>query len=115
MNTVKEWISYYKTNDEKYWDAVNNVMDLARRNPEALWVFIKETVNSPECDDMIMANLAAGPLEDLLNKNGSEYIDRVTEEASRSEKFNTLLGGVWKSGIESEVWSKIESTRKKIW
>jgi hypothetical protein len=62
-----------------------------------------------------MANLAAGPLEDLMNENGNIFIDRVIEEAKRSEKFNTLLGGVWESNIEPEVWKKIESTRKNVW
>ncbi|CAA6694908.1 MULTISPECIES: DUF6869 domain-containing protein [unclassified Lentimonas] len=115
MNLPQDWICYQKTNDDKYWDAVDHVMDLTSSNPEALWNFIKETLNSPDCDDTVISNLAAGPLEDLMNRKGKQFIDRVVVEARQSVKFNNLLGGVWESGIDPEVWQKIESIRKKVW
>lgn len=115
MNLVAEWIAYQKTQEEKYWDSADYVMTLASKQPEALWDFINATLDSPECDDVVLSNLAAGPLEDLMNSNGKEFIERVVDKARRSPRFNLLLGGVWQSGIEPEVWKKIENIRNKIW
>jgi len=115
MNLVQDWIAYQKTNEEKYWDSVDHVMSLTKDDPEKLWSFIKETLNSPECDDRIISNLAAGPLEDLMNEKGEEFIDRVVVEARRSPKFNLLLGGVWESSIDPTVWKQIKTIRLKVW
>ncbi len=115
MNLVQDWISYYKTDDEQFRPAVDHVMDLVSSDPEALWDFIKEAVNSPDCDGQVIENLAAGPLEDLMNAKGRTFIDRVEKEAKQSEKFNTLLGGVWASDIQPEVWKRIETARKEVW
>ena len=115
MNLVQDWINYYKTDDEQFWPAVDHVMDLVSSDPEALWIFIKETVNSAESNDRVIENLAAGPLEDLMNTKGKKFIDRVVEEARRSKKFNNLLGGVWENDIDPKVWKQIESVRKEAW
>ncbi len=117
---VKSWIAYMELPEEhelrsKYWPAVRRVMSWhSSADAETLWQFI--TVASLlELSDLAKSNLAAGPLEDLLVGHGQEYIDRVVSLAVQSEKFNDLLGGVWGDRMDPEVWSRIESARKKKW
>jgi hypothetical protein len=53
--------------------------------------------------------LAAGPLEDLLDEHGFEFIDRVETLVQANPKFRLLLGGVWRSGIDQAVWDRIQA------
>ncbi|MFK2877429.1 DUF6869 domain-containing protein [Rhodanobacter hydrolyticus] len=63
----------------------------------------------------LLAVLAAGPLEDLLAKNGSVVVDQVEVLARRSPEFRHLLNGVWDSGIHPEVLSKLAKYRNQRW
>lgn len=65
--------------------------------------------------DRVIAVFAAGPLEDLLAKHGQKYIDRIEELALEDEKFNMLLGGVWRNTMASEVWNRVQTARKQVW
>ena len=62
-----------------------------------------------------LALLAAGPLEDLLAYDGARCIDRVEQLAKEDEKFNWLLGGVWRNSMTDEVWERVQAVRKEIW
>ncbi len=59
----------------------------------------------------VIAILAAGPLEDLLSGHGPKMIDAIEEEARQNPKFAFLLGGVWPSDIDSDVWRRVELVR----
>jgi hypothetical protein len=43
----------------------------------------------------MLANVAAGPLEDLLKREPDRFIDRVEIQARRDAKFRRCLTGVW--------------------
>lgn len=64
--------------------------------------------------EAVVAQLAAGPLEDLLQRHGEAFIDRVEDEARRSVPFRHLLGGVWKAGTPA-VWARVERARGAAW
>lgn len=69
------------------------VQDLAAR-PELLWAFIlhaEPLCVAPQARDM----LSAGPLEELVQGYGREYIDRIESQARHSASFAKLLTGVW--------------------
>ena len=83
-------------------------------NPEEVWAAILEILKR-ELTEVQMAELAAGPLETILAYHGPVFIDRVEVEARRSERFNRLLGGVWRNSIKKGVWHRIEAVRKAIW
>lgn len=44
-----------------------------------------------------LANIAAGPLEDLLKRHGLKIVSKLKEEAQKKEKFRYALAGVWLS------------------
>ena len=63
----------------------------------------------------LLAALAAGPLEDLLAKNGGAVVDQVEVLARRDPRFRLLLNGVWDSTIKPEVLSKLAKYRDQRW
>lgn len=64
--------------------------------------------------EQVLGMLAAGPLEDLIEYSGQDFIGRIEHEARVSPKFRWLLGGVWRSG-EPEVWERVEAAREEAW
>jgi hypothetical protein len=49
-----------------FWAFVQ-LSDLVQRDPEAAWTVI-ETIRRRDGSDLILSNLGAGPLEDLLDR-----------------------------------------------
>lgn len=79
-----------------------------------LWRFVQSAYALTDVPD-VLAVLAAGPLEDLLAGAGAAHIDDVEDLARRDVRFNHLLGGVWKSSIDPEVWQRVCRVRKTTW
>ena len=79
--------------DETFW-AFEAVDDLGRRDPEALWSFLRVALRQTH-DDSTLAYIAAGPLENLLVTSGEAFIDRVELEAGREPMVLRALCGVW--------------------
>lgn len=97
------------------WWAVSEVMDWSfDREGDRLWQFILE-VYKRDLSDKVMGALAAGPLEDLLAKQGPEFIDRVEERARKDPKFNQVLGGVWRNAMTDDVWQRVQFIRNHVW
>jgi hypothetical protein len=100
---------------ESHWWAIELVMDWAlERQGDHLWRFIL-AVYKRDLSNKVKAVLAAGPLEDLLAKQGSEFIDRVEELARKDPKFNNLLGGVWQNMMSNEIWQRVQAARHQVW
>ncbi len=89
------------------WEAVD---DLVHKEPEKAWSMILRLVElSP--DDMTLANVAAGPLEDLLGLHAYAFIDRVEQQARADAKFRRCLSGVWGwSSIPDDVQVRMRRT-----
>jgi hypothetical protein len=89
------------------WEAVNT---LVRERPEEAWLMILNLVElSP--DDRTLANVAAGPLEDLLGLQPHEFIDRVEHQSRTDPKFRRCLSGVWGwSSIPEDVQVRMRRT-----
>lgn len=97
------------------WWAISQVMDWALEGEaELLWRFILATYKR-DISDRVVAVLAAGPLEDLLAKHGPLFIERVEQLAQADERFNMLLGGVWRNTMTDEVWQRVQAARKEVW
>jgi hypothetical protein len=75
------------------WWAWERVSEIVRDDPERAWSMILRLVElSP--DDLILANVAAGPLEDLLREH-PYVIDRVELRAGVDARFRRCLSGIW--------------------
>lgn len=85
-----------------------------RKEAESLWRFIL-AIYPRDLSETAMAMLAAGPLEDLLAHFGPDYIGHVERLAGKDERFNRLLGGVWRNAMTDDVWARVCAVRKTTW
>jgi hypothetical protein len=96
----------------EFW-AVSELDKLVYSEPEAAWDLILELAQR-DLNDLGIACLAAGPLEDLIQHHGPQFVERIEQCAHSDAKFRYLLGGVWESG-EPEVWSRVTAVRGEVW
>jgi hypothetical protein len=96
QDIVADWIRCH-AEDRKPSDplfvACSELDDLIDSAPEEAWILTLELIESAP-DDRVLANVAAGPLEDLLTKS-DEFLDRAEIQARRDSKFRRCLTGVW--------------------
>lgn len=59
-------------------------------------------------EERVLYNLAAGPLEDLLTRNGLQVIGRVEQIASVNPAFLSLVAGVWPDRAPQDIQDRIQ-------
>jgi hypothetical protein len=69
-------------------------------------VRLLERTSDPE----VLAALAAGPLELLIEDSGSRFIDQIEKEAWRNPAFCQLLTFVWDC-TPTEMWTRVDAIR----
>jgi hypothetical protein len=102
---------------EANWWAIKEVMNWSsksRGSARLLWAFILAAYPR-QMSDRAWSYLAAGPLEDLLTIAGEDYIENVEQLAKTDEKFNDLLGGVWRNRMSKDVWRRVQRVRREEW
>ncbi len=92
--------------DDNFW-AFTALSDLCETNPDLCWELIDE-IRRNDGSDVILANLAAGPLEDLLVQHGSRFIERIEKQAKNDEQYRKLLGAMWQNDIPDDVWKRVK-------
>ncbi len=113
MTTLKEkWIKYTRTKDDSLFEAWEALNTLVSEQPQEAWEVILDILEEADSNDVI-ANLAAGPLEDLLSDHGETFIDEVEEKARQNPKFTQLILGVWEGGMSKEIWSRVKALQEK--
>jgi uncharacterized protein DUF6869 len=117
-----EWIAYWEhrfsTGKFPPSDYMDDLDDAVHESPDLAWQAIKLVVGQIKArahEDRLVEVLAAGPVEDLLRLHGPAVIDRVENEARRDPAFNNVLGGVWSTTIDPDVWERVEHIRNKVW
>jgi hypothetical protein len=117
---VDAWIAATEAEEgspeyEANWWAISQVIDWSLdREGEQLWQFITAAYKRDRSPRIVGA-LAAGPLEDLLAKQGPGFIDRVEELARKDPDFNYLLGGVWRNAMTDDIWQRVQTARHQVW
>ena len=103
------YVAYLCSKDAALQDAMFDVMDLCLKGPwDKLWQLVQALALLPdEANPEVLATLAAGPLEDLLDKAGPEYIAAVEDLALSTPRAARMLTGVWPSSIQPEVWDRV--------
>jgi hypothetical protein len=93
--------------DHHCWWAVDRFMDMkTREEAEAEWRAILGIFHR-QPPQQVLDVLAAGPLEDLINSWGPDFIDRIEQTAWDDAQFRNLLTGVWESS-SADVWSRVQ-------
>jgi hypothetical protein len=83
---------------------------LATDDPEECWLFVLAVVEATD-DAFTLGNLAAGPLENLINWYGEAIIERIEQHARSDPKFQGVLCGVWDS-VEPELRRRLNALRE---
>lgn len=107
---IRAWIEYHanpKEKTEEFW-AWEQVDDAVWNNPEEGWSLILALIKEAP-NNSILANVAAGPLEDLIVRHCEQFIDRIEEQARKDPKFRLCLTGVWCEGdIPESLYNRIQ-------
>ena len=115
---ARDWIHYQRLfcagdpEADAYIDSGWDLVELVGTSPFLAFEAIKLALHllSDEADnELLLACLAAGPLEDLLAYQGETIIDAVEAEAGRNEPFRVLLRGVWRNSMTSDVWARVQA------
>ena len=110
---IRAWIALQEAEEESafyehnLW-AAEKLWEFSQDNPELCWELILEILHR-EPSDKVLGNLAAGPLEDLLAAHGSEFIEKVEQQASQDKRFRKLLAGVWQNEMSDDIWNRVKS------
>jgi len=94
--------------DLNLW-AEERFQSLTWSDPEQLWLLILRVLEKTDKPD-VLAMLAAGPLEVLIEYHGPNFIDRIEERAKSDAAFREVLWGLWPSS-SSPVASRVEAAR----
>src|SRR5689334_16702031 len=84
---------------EDSW-AFDRVGEIVRNEPDVALELTLLLLKKAGDDDAVLAYVAAGPLEDLLNLHGLYVIDRFEQESKTDPRLQLALSGVW--GINPE-------------
>lgn len=116
---AKSWVLLHHSRQgsiqhtQNFW-AYEALSDLCDVSPEKCLEVIFEILRIDEGDE-ILANVAAGPLEDLLVKHGTVVIKQVLQTAKTSAVWRKMLGAVWKNDMDDAVWKQIRTVAGPAW
>lgn len=115
---AETWIELYRLpedspeREDRFWSC-DRLAELIVEDPEAAWHII-QTIRR-EGSDLILSNLAAGPLEDLMVAHGDRFIDRIERLAKHDAQFRKLLGATWQNSIAPTLWERIKAVAGPTW
>src|ERR1051325_2178715 len=89
-----------------FW-AWEEVTELIGTDPERAWRLTVQLVRQSN-NDLVLAAVAAGPLEDLLAWSGAQFIDRAEALVLSELKFREALTMIYTSRLEPEIRRRVE-------
>ena len=117
---IRQWLTHQeetldKDDPDNHWTDEHLIdLSISDGGDAELWQFVLNAYQR-EMSDGVLAVLAAGPLEDVLAKNGEAYIDQVEELARKDPKFKKILGGVWQNAMSEALWARVCAVRGESW
>ncbi|MGE3317815.1 MAG: DUF6869 domain-containing protein [Candidatus Berkiella sp.] len=91
-NLLDSYLKYLQTHDDSYYWA-SDKLDSLISNPNGLQI-VFELIEACE-NDMQIAQIAAGPLEDLINRNLYSIEAELTALVRKHQKMRKAICGVW--------------------
>jgi hypothetical protein len=102
---ARRYGSSSKEADATFW-AFEALDKLCSANPlRALQIVLRILRMKPE--ERILSNLAAGPLEDLLVRNGNAIVGQLEQVAQADPDVVDLLLGIWTNSMSPEIVEKL--------
>jgi hypothetical protein len=114
---VAGWIAHAERGPKgkQYFWAWNGLYDLVHKDPEHAWPVIRKLVaDAPS--DRVLANVAAGPLQDLLVYHQWAFIDRLLAAAKSDARFRRCLWGSrgGSSRLDEEVRARVDQAVRGV-
>jgi hypothetical protein len=86
--------------------ATDTLIELMLFEPERALKIVHEIVHTTK-DEAVLANVGAGPLEDLLHsEHGEQFVDDILEHARQDSTWRFALGCVWPNDAMDKVVRK---------
>ena len=118
MEEINAWVDAYievhdsdSANDEHhpcYW-AIEKFADMEMDFPDLNWAAMLQIISTTTSDSVIQS-LAEGPLEELVELHGVEYIDKIEKEAQSNLNFRLLLRELIET-TDKTIWNRILRAR----
>lgn len=105
---IREFIEYGEAEDPDWGWASDRMYSILDGAPEIAWEIIVELIDRAP-SEAALEYFAAGPLEDLLSKDGPTFIDRVEARAAINEKFRRAVGRLRRLGMVDDVWGRVQA------
>jgi hypothetical protein len=83
-----------RMNDDDYW-AWDRLGEMVRSDRQLGWRLILALIECASAEQL--GAVAAGPLEDYVNRHGEQMIDTIALESENNPRFRSCLAGVWLS------------------
>ena len=117
-----DWIAYARLGPDNAPEDVFvdgwALVDLTWDDPETAWEAIKAVIRHYQLEDYysvhateaqtVVGLLAAGPLEDLLSREGASFITAIELEAKSDKRFAWAVGGAWQSTTPDDIWARVQ-------
>ena len=93
--------------DNEKW-AFGEVLELTFDDPERVWRLTLSMIQRTT-DELLLATVGAGPLEDLLCHYGPQFIDRVEAHSRQNDHFRACLASVWgHTRMEPTIYQRVQ-------
>jgi hypothetical protein len=108
---IQEYVAHGEAfaGEENWGWASDRMYGLLERIPELAWSLLIEMIDRAP-SDASLSFLATSPLEDLLSKDGPDFIARVEERAAENPKFRRALTLLNRLGTSDDVWGSRTSS-----
>ena len=118
---VREWTDLTDAEIARLWldesrngrregDGIIALADLSLHAPERLWTVALEILELlRDEEELLIASIGAGPLEDLLCRYGADFVDRIIERARQNRRFRVAASCVWPRGIDPAIWQRLQA------
>lgn len=110
---IREYIEYGETEDPEWGWASDRMFSILEGAPELAWELIVELIDRATSEDCL-SFFAAGPLEELLSKEGPSFIERVEHRAALNPKFQRAVGMLKRLGMTDDVWARVRTIAGRV-
>ncbi|HSX33492.1 MAG TPA: hypothetical protein VLF91_04100 [Candidatus Saccharimonadales bacterium] len=115
VKLAEAWIRYWqkpkRTEHDSGGEAIETLDDMIHSCPSDA-LHIMDQIVEQTSDLKILAQLGAGPLENLLgSKQGARYFDEILTRARQQKNWRFAFGCVWTSGYaDRQLAQRIEES-----
>jgi len=101
-----DWLTYVQT----FWAHEEVERIVAEDTPERAWTVLRELIRASP-DEEALGSIGAGPLENLLARDGDRVIDAIETAAATDPRVRYCIGNVWQREMSDALWSRLVTAR----